>query len=67
MIAAHIMPTDAPSDRVAQRVTEGAYYVAPDVPLDAADVQRQVDWYRSQGFIDATVSAKEIMDLSFAR
>ncbi|MEZ2298549.1 ABC transporter substrate-binding protein [Variovorax sp. RCC_210] len=67
MIAAHIMPTDAPSDRVAQRVTEGAYYVAPDVPLDAADVQRQVDWYRSQGFIDATVSAKEIMDLTFAR
>lgn len=67
MIAAHIMPNDAANDRVAQLVAEGAYYVEPDAPLDAADVQRQVDWYRSQGFIDASVSAGQIMDLSFSR
>ena len=67
MIGEHIMPNDAASERVAQLVTDGAYYVEPDAPLDAADVQRQVDWYRSQGFIDATVSASQIIDLSFSR
>lgn len=67
MIAAHIMPNETASDRVAHLVAEGAYYVEPDAPLDAQDVQRQVDWYRSQGFIDATVSPSRILDLSFAR
>lgn len=67
MIAAHIMPNDVASDRVAQLVAEGAYYVEADAPLDAPDVQRQVDWYRSQGFIDANVSPAQIMDLSFSR
>lgn len=67
MIAAHIMPNDAASDRVALLVAEGAYYVESDAPLDALDVQRQVAWYRSQGFIDATVNSGQIMDLSFSR
>lgn len=67
MIAAHIMPSDAASDRVAKLVADGAYYVEPDAPLDATDLRRQVDWYRSQGFIDATVNPSQIMDLSFSR
>lgn len=67
MIAAHILPNEPPSDRVARLVSEGAYYVERDAPLDAPDVQRQVDWYRTQGFIDASVSPSQIIDLSFSR
>lgn len=67
MIAAHIMPGEAPTDRVAKLVEEGAYFVEPSAPLDGADMQKQLDWYRSLGFIDGAVDASQVMDTSFAR
>ena len=67
MIAAHILPNEPASDRVAQLVSDGAYFVEPGAPLDSVDVQRQLDWYRSLGFVDPSVSAANVIDASFAR
>ncbi|CAA2109660.1 ABC transporter substrate-binding protein [Variovorax paradoxus] len=67
MIGQHILPSEPASDRVADLVGKGAYYVEAGAPLDPDDVQRQVNWYRARGFIDDAVAAGQIMDLSFSR
>lgn len=49
----------------AATVETGAYYMDPQAKLDAADVERQVEWYKSQSLIDSSVTARNVMDLSF--
>jgi NitT/TauT family transport system substrate-binding protein len=46
-------------------VEANVYYMDPQARLDAADIERQVEWYKSQSLIDSTVMARNVMDLSF--
>jgi NitT/TauT family transport system substrate-binding protein len=46
-------------------VEAGVYYMDPQARLDAADVERQVEWYKSQNLIDSSVVARNVVDLSF--
>jgi NitT/TauT family transport system substrate-binding protein len=47
--------------------TQRAYYMDPLARLDAADIERQVEWYKSQGLVDQSVDADAVVDLSFTR
>jgi NitT/TauT family transport system substrate-binding protein len=49
----------------AAMVESNVYYMDPQARLDAADVERQVEWYKSQSLIDSSVVARNVMDLSF--
>lgn len=49
----------------AAMVEAGVYYMDPQARLDAADVERQVEWYKSQRLIEGSVTARNVMDLSF--
>ncbi len=40
----------------------GVGYVAPDAQLDAADVLRQIAWYKSQGLVKPEVDGNAIID-----
>jgi NitT/TauT family transport system substrate-binding protein len=46
-------------------VEAGVYYMDPQARLDAADLERQVEWYKSQSLIDSSVVLRNVMDLSF--
>lgn len=63
-IARYVYPgkTDA-----ATMVHAGAYYMDPQARLDAADLARQVEWYKAQGLIDSTVAARDVVDSSFIK
>jgi NitT/TauT family transport system substrate-binding protein len=45
----------------------GKVLLDPQARLDAADVERQVEWYKSQSLIDSSVVARNVMDLSFIK
>ncbi len=40
-------------------VEANLFYMDPQARLDAADVERQVEWYKSQSLIDSSVSARQ--------
>jgi NitT/TauT family transport system substrate-binding protein len=61
-IARYVYPNRADG---AARVEAGVYYMDPQARLDAADLERQIEWYKSQGLIDSTVRVGNVMDLSF--
>ncbi len=50
---------------VAGVVQAAAYYMDPEARLDTADIERQVEWYKSQGLIDRSVAARDVVDLGF--
>ena len=42
-----------------------APYVDPKARIDVDDLERQLAWYKAQGFVEKTVAARNIVDLSF--
>jgi len=46
-------------------VEAGAYFMDPAARLDAADIARQVAWYKAQGLIDKSIDARRVIDPSF--
>lgn len=45
----------------------GLPYVDPEGRLDVGDIYNQVAFWQSQGLVDKSVSAKEVLDLSFVK
>ncbi len=41
-------------------------YVDPDARVDPKDLQRQADWYKSQGMLKSTVDARSFIDRRYA-
>ena len=46
-------------------VEANAAYMDPKARIDIADIARQVEWYKAQGFVEKTVEARDVVDLSF--
>ncbi|HEY4140871.1 MAG TPA: ABC transporter substrate-binding protein [Pseudolabrys sp.] len=46
-------------------VEANLFYMDPQARLDAADIERQIEWYKSQNLIDSSVMTRNVMDLSF--
>jgi NitT/TauT family transport system substrate-binding protein len=63
-IARYVYP-GLPVIKAATTIEEGAYYIDPKGRLDAADIARQIEWYKTQGFLDEGVDARTVLDLSF--
>ena len=56
-----------PIGSAAATVEMGANYMDEKARLDVADIERQVEWYKTQGLIEGTVDAKDIVDESFVK
>ena len=48
-----------------ERVRGGLAYMDADARLKVADIHRQVAWWQSQGQVDKSVVARDILDLGF--
>lgn len=46
-------------------IEASAAYMDPKARIDVPDIERQLDWYRAQGFVDKNVDARAVVDLSF--
>jgi NitT/TauT family transport system substrate-binding protein len=46
-------------------IEASAAYMDPKARIDMADIARQLDWYKAQGFVDKNVDARAVVDLSF--
>jgi hypothetical protein len=44
----------------------GAAYSVKDGRISAADVDREIAWFKSQGLLKGEVSAKELIDARYA-
>ena len=46
-------------------VEASAPFIDPKARIDIADIERQLAWYQAQGFVEKTVEARDVVDLSF--
>ncbi len=49
----------------ATTVETSAPFVDPKARIDIADIERQLAWYQAHGFVEKTVAARDVVDLSF--
>jgi NitT/TauT family transport system substrate-binding protein len=66
MIARYVYPGH-PASSAAGAVEAGVYFIDPQAQLDPADIARQIDWYKSQQFVNQNVVARSFIDLSFLK
>ena len=62
MIARYVYPDKSSA---AAAVEAGAYFMDSQALLDAADIERQVAWYKLQGLVEQAVDARNVIDPSF--
>jgi len=62
-IARYVYPGKT-GEAVAAAVQSSAFYMEPQARLDLGDIERQIDWYKSQGLIDRTVTARNVVYLN---
>jgi NitT/TauT family transport system substrate-binding protein len=51
----------------AQEIDATIDYVDPQLRIDEKDVQRQLDWYHSQGMLKTAVALDQVLDQRYAR
>ena len=55
-----------PGNSLGMGLVDGiAPFVDPKARIDIADIERQLEWYKAQGFVEKTVEARDVVDLSF--
>ena len=65
IIARYVHP-DRGTNGAAQ-VEAGVNFIEPQAGLNGADVERQIAWHKAQGRVDKSVSARDVVDLSFVK
>jgi NitT/TauT family transport system substrate-binding protein len=63
-IASYVYPGKSDG---ATTVESGVFYMDPQARLDAADIERQIEWYKAQNLIDRDVAARNVVDTSFIK
>lgn len=48
-------------------VENGVYYIDPKARLDFVDLERQIEWFKAQTLIDASVDTRNVLDTSFIK
>jgi NitT/TauT family transport system substrate-binding protein len=65
-IARYVFPDHA-VERVTGAIEVSSYAIDPQAQIDVADIVRQIDWYKSQGLIDADSNAQLAIDDNLAK
>jgi NitT/TauT family transport system substrate-binding protein len=61
-IARYVYP--GKSATAAATVEAGAYFIDAQARLDVADIERQVEWFKAQGLVEAGIDVRSVVDLS---
>jgi NitT/TauT family transport system substrate-binding protein len=62
IIARYVYPDTSTGAAI---VEASAPFIDPKARIDIADIERQLAWYQARGFVDKTVQARDVVDLSF--
>ncbi len=62
IIARYVDPDHAAAAAV---IEASAPFIDPKARIDVADIERQLAWYKAQGFVEKAVEARDVVDLSF--
>jgi len=65
VIARYVYPDRG--DEAIATVEMTAHYIDPQARVDAADIERQLAWYKAKGLVDKTVDARNFVDPSFLK
>jgi len=65
-IGKYVYPSDPPAE-AAKKVIASAVFCDPAGRVDAADIARQVAWYKQEKLVDTGVDPATVIDASFAR
>lgn len=66
VIGKYVYPSD-PADVAVGKVIQSAVYVDPAAKIDTADIDRQIEWFKKEKLVDASVESKAFVDTSFAK
>ena len=58
--------TDRPRDKAAPAIINGTMRLSPNAALNVASIQHQLDWFKSEGFVDASITIDTLVDGSYA-
>ncbi len=67
LLIAHYVHPGLPKDRAVITVENAAFYMDPQPRLDGEDIARQVEWYKAQGLIAASIDARNVVDSTFTK
>lgn len=65
-IGKYVFASDPP-EVAAKKVIAAAVFCDPDGKLDVANIEQQVNWYKAEKLVDASLDAKAILDTRFAQ
>ncbi len=66
LIARYVYP-GLPRDRAIITVENATFYMDSQARLDVEDIARQVEWYKAQGLIAASIDASNVVDSTFTK
>ena len=57
--------TDRPRDKAAPPIINGTMRLSPNAALNVASVQNQLNWFQSEGLVDASITLDTLVDDSY--
>ena len=57
--------TDRPREKAAPSIINGTMRLTRDAALNLASVRHQLDWFKSEGLVDASISIDDLVDQSY--
>ena len=58
---------DRPREKAAPSIINGTMRLNRDAALNLASVQHQLDWFKAEGLVDASISIDDLVDQSYVR
>ena len=58
---------DRPREKAAPSIINGTMRLNKDAALNFSSVQHQLDWFKSEGLVDASISMDDLVDQSYVR
>ena len=59
--------TDRPREKAAPSIINGTMRLNKDAALNLASVRHQLDWFKAEGLVDASISIDDLVDQSYVR
>ena len=58
---------DRPREKAAPSIINGTMRLNRDAALNLASVQHQLEWFKAEGLVDASISIDDLVDQSYVR
>jgi len=58
---------DKPFEKAEKSIRNGSMRISPDAALNIASITDQLDWFKSEGLVDSSISLDTILDTTYAK